>query len=159
MSKDVQEIRLTNTAPSSRATFGNEVLHEPTWLTRNYYNTPWMAGAIFVTEGQIAFLTVIILSGLGLSNTSGFKTFQGFVGWFFVTQPLLPYYFILLGFIHEDDEAAAILKQRLWPKLPWLPQGMRRGGNTLCILGWLLYTPFSSDISAATWRLYLGLLG
>lgn len=93
---------------------------EPAWLTRNYYSTRWMQGAVCVAEIQIVFFTCSLLTFLGFSNTSALQSFLNYLTWFLVTQPLVTYCYLYLGIVSEEDEMACTvkrLKQFFWSNL------------------------------------------
>ena len=120
-SKDPEENSTSNTASEPTTTVRSNIRDEPAWLTRNYYGTPWMTGATIVAEAQIVFLTLAVFAGLRPSNTGTLKIFLTYIGWFFVTQPLCTYCYILLGIIYEGSETEGTprtLVQALWVRLP-----------------------------------------
>lgn len=120
-SKVSEEHHTATTAPYPRAVSVNDGLAEPPWLLRDYYTTNWMAGSVLVAEFQIIFYTGVFISYPVSSKESALSIFWGFIGWFFITQPIFTYCYILLGVISEGCETGhnlERLEQRFWSKLP-----------------------------------------
>lgn len=114
-------LNMDTTSRPQEASESNRLV-EPTWLSRNYYRTPWMTGAEILAEVQIMFFTLFILTELVITE-SAFKIFRIILSWFFATQPLLTYCYILLGVIGEGSETPVgrrlkRLEQRFWSRLP-----------------------------------------
>lgn len=69
---------------------------QPQWLTKSYYEKPWMKPAITMAVAQVLYLTITIFQLLA-DNTSAVKTLASMLAWIFVVQPASCFFVILLG--------------------------------------------------------------
>jgi hypothetical protein len=76
----------------------------PDWLTRDYYESPWMLPTIWLSILQILFLTFVIFWFLS-EHVSALKTLVSLLLWILMVQPFSCYMIIVLGLWAEREPA------------------------------------------------------
>lgn len=113
----------------------------PDWLTKDYYQEPWMFPAVMISVLQVLCTTGAYFMALSL-DMSALEIFTQELTWFFVAQPFACYTIILIGLSPYRGALKRILSLLKLVHYEWL----RRQEHRLwyCCAGclFLFYSPF-----------------